>query len=460
VRDPQAAAECYRENQTLRRIMPHCLEELDGFFVLTPWEDPDYIPGFLAGCQAAGIPVEEVGAGQLLRQEPALNPGISYCFRTPDISGDPFLSTQSNADSARQHGARILTYHRVLKLWQEQGQVQGAHCRDLINDEEVTVRSALVVNAAGVWAGRLAASIGLSIPLLPSKGAMLALNQRVLNSLVLRCHIPSDADALIPSHTVTLTGSTDGDICQPDDVSINPQHIQVIMQEAEKLVPGISSVRRLRAWAGVRPLYAEDVPAGDTRRVTRAHALLDHAARDGMPGLITIIGGKWTTYRLMAEEVTDLACKKLGVPRTCRTHLEALPGADGPRPYRRGAALQHVEDAAQHSDLICECELVTSAGVEQSILSGQARTLDDLRRLRRVGMGPCQGGYCVYRAAGMLRQFQPPPIRHSNRALLEFLQERWKGQAAVLAGQQLRQARLNELIYRDVLNADHLPGAG
>jgi len=459
VRDPRAAAECYRENQTLRRIMPHCLEDVDAFFVQTAWDEPDYLPAFLAGCQAAGIPVEEAGAGRLLKQEPALTRRIYACFRTPDTSGDPFLSTQYTADSARQHGARILTFHQVVNLWQEQGRGHGALCRDLVNDEEVAVRRELVVNAAGVWAGRLAASIGLNIPLLPSRGAMLALNQRIVNSLVLRCHIPSDADALIPSHTVTLTGSTDGDICQPDDVSINPQHIQVIMEEAEKLVPGIRSMRRLRAWASVRPLYAEDVPTGDTRRVTRAHALLDHQARDGMPGLLTIIGGKWTTYRLMAEEVADLACKKLGVQRPCRTHLEVLPGADGPRYYRRGAPLRRIEDTSAQGGLICECELVTSAEVETLILSGQARTPDDLRQLRRVGMGPCQGAACTYRAAVLLRRFLPPPVQQSNRALLEFLQERWKGQAPILAGQQLQQARLNELIYRDVLSADHLPGA-
>ena len=80
----------------------------------------------------------------------------------------------------------------------------------------------------------------------------------------------------------------------------------------------------LRAWAGVRPLYQETV-AADTRDVTRAYTLLDHETRDGIGGFVTITGGKWTTYRLMAEVTTDNVAGKLGARRDCRTHLEPLP---------------------------------------------------------------------------------------------------------------------------------------
>jgi glycerol-3-phosphate dehydrogenase len=330
-------------------------------------------------------------------------------------------------------------------------------CRDLVGDRELQVRSTLVVNAAGVWAGQVAATARLHIPLVPSKGAMLAFNHRIVNTLIGRCREPSDADGVIPSHSVLLAGSTDNDICQPDDVSVNPAHIQIILREVDKLVPGISAARKLRAWAGVRPLIKDQQqPVGDTRQITRSHALLDHETLDGKPGLVTIAGGKWTTYRLMAQEAADLVCTRLGVQRECRTHLEALPGDELAHYHWRGAALQHVEEAARAGELVCECELVTRSAVESRVAQTGATTLGDLHRFHRLGMGTCQGGYCGYRAAGILHMLQRPPVRESNTALLDFLQERWRGMVPVLDGQQLRQVRLNELIYVGLLSVDRL----
>src|SRR5512139_1858326 len=68
VKDPQAARECYEENLILRRIMPHCIEDTGGFFVLTPWDDPAYAPRFQEGCRQAGIPVEDVSIHQMLKE--------------------------------------------------------------------------------------------------------------------------------------------------------------------------------------------------------------------------------------------------------------------------------------------------------------------------------------------------------------------------------------------------------
>lgn len=155
--------------------------------------------------------------------------------------------------------------------------------------------------------------------------------------------------------------------------------------------------------------------------------------------------------------------------------------------------------------------------LENAVRRNPTVTLDDLRRDVRLGMGPCQGGFCTYRAVGILHEMRaagetgpqeqaaPPcgaewdvaflqsparsenvaPVRagtvpdpapsgtasqvsaaidpeatvsHPNLLLRDFLQERWKGVAPILWGQQLRQERLDELIYLSIFNADHLPG--
>ena len=82
-----------------------------------------------------------------------------------------------------------------------------------------------------------------------------------------------------------------------------------------------------RAYAGVRPLYGIEAVDGATgdRSISRSHVVIDHAERDGVAGFVSIVGGKVTTYRLMAEEVGDLVSAKLGISAACTTADEPLP---------------------------------------------------------------------------------------------------------------------------------------
>jgi glycerol-3-phosphate dehydrogenase len=457
VKDPSAAQECIEENRILRRIMPHCIEDTGGLFVVTPWDDPSFAPRFVDGCRQAGIPVEETSLVEMLRAEPLLNPRISHCFRVPDASADSFLGTEANAQSARQHGAQILNYTRLITLLKQGNRVVGARCHDLVKDEELEISADMVVNAAGAWSGKVAATAGIQVKIIPGKGTMLAFNHRLVNTVVNRCKMPSDGDIFVPAHTVAVIGTTDTPVLDPDSFGIEPWEVELMLEEGEKLVPGLKQMRVVRAWAGVRPLYQETV-ATENRDVTRAFVLLDHESRDGLSGLVTITSGKWTTYRKMAEVTVDLVCAKLAVQRECRTHLEQLPGDEGHGYHHLGARLAEIEKDEAYGDLICECELATYAQVKQAILEKEAKTIDDIRRDVRLGMGPCQGGFCALRAAGMLHALHRPPVEETNLALRDFLQERWKGLMPVLWGEQLRQERLDELIYQFVFNAGRLPG--
>src|SRR4029077_7275676 len=187
--------------------------------------------------------------------------------------------------------------------------------------------------------------------------------------------------------------------------------------------------------------------------------LLDHESRDGVRAFVTITGGKWTTHRQKAEGAAGAVCRKLGVERPCRTHLEALPEPLEGKYYTLGAPLRDIESTHRTAELLCECELVTHDRVERAVDAG-AVTLDDVRRDVRLGMGPCQGGFCTYRAAGLLQERLQPDGRETNLALLDFLQERSKVLRVILWGPQLHQARLDELIYLGIMNADHLETGG
>jgi glycerol-3-phosphate dehydrogenase len=279
-----------------------------------------------------------------------------------------------------------------------------------------------------------------------------------VNTVVNRCKPPADGDIIVPIRTVSVIGTTDSRVADPDDLEVTQSEIDEMLDEGEKLVPGFREARALRVWAGARPLFSAEEVA-DTREVSRSHALIDHRERDDVEGIVTITGGKTTTFRLMAEVTVDAACAKLGVDRACRTHLEPMPGSEDERFYWLGARLAAREPHPRSKEIVCECELITRARLEEAMRRRATTSLDDIRRTVRLGMGPCQGGFCIYRAAGILHAVGRHDHETANRALLDFLQERWKGVYPILHGDQLRQACLDEWIFRGILAVDRLPGA-
>jgi glycerol-3-phosphate dehydrogenase len=456
VKDPEAARECVVENAILRRIASDCIEDTGGLFVSTPWDDPAFGDTFLEGCRATGVPVEEIGFGEALRREPRLHPGISRAFTVLDAALDPWKLVWGCARSAQEHGAQILLYHRVVRLEREGQRVTGALVHDELSGEEFRIQADVVVNAAGAWAGQIARLAGGRVNVLPGKGIMIAMNHRLVNTVVNRCKLPADGDILVPIRTVSVIGTTDTKVADPDDLEVTQAEIDEMLDEGEKLVPGFRDARALRVWAGARPLFSADEVA-DTREVSRSHALIDHRERDGVEGLVTITGGKTTTFRLMAEVAVDAACAQLGVERPCRTDEEVLPGSEDGRYYELGARLSAREPRPQSEEIICECELVTRERLEEAMERRHTANLDDIRRTLRLGMGPCQGGFCIYRATGILHAVERLDHRGANASLLTFLQERWKGVHPVLYGDQVRQARLDDWIFQGLLGVQRLP---
>src|ERR671926_899110 len=192
VKDPDAAVECVVENATLRGIAADCIEDTGGLFVTTPWDDPAFGDAFLEGCHATGVPIEEIPAAEALRREPRLDPGITRAFEVPDAAIDPWKLVSANARSAAQHGARILRYHRLDGFDVRGGRVVGARVVDELTGEKLRIRSRIVVNAAGAWAGQIAELAGCRVTVLPGKGIMIAMNHRLVNTVVNRCQMPTD----------------------------------------------------------------------------------------------------------------------------------------------------------------------------------------------------------------------------------------------------------------------------
>lgn len=469
VTDRESAEECIRENMILRRIASHCVDETDGLFISLPEDGLEFQAKFVDACRAAGIRADIIDPKEALLLEPSANPEMIGAVRVPDGSVDPFRLTAANILDAKAHGAEVLTYHEVLDLIREQDRIVGVKVLDRKTGEKTEYRAQIVVNAGGIWGHEIAKKAGVTVNMLPAKGALLIFGHRVNNIVINRCRKPADADILVPGDTICLIGTTSSKVSfeECDNMYVTADEVDLLLREGMKLAPSLEHTRILRAYAGVRPLVAsDDDPSG--RSVSRGIVVLDHAKRDGIEGFITITGGKLMTYRLMGEWTTDLICKKLNLSAKCVTAEEKLPGSREEEKvsrklisipamqressiYRHGDMAERVaaETPAQRS-LVCECEEVSAGEVEYAINALDVNNLVDLRRRTRVGMGTCQGELCACRAAGLMAEKGRYCTRRAKEDLTDFLNERWKGMAPVAWGDTLRESEFTMWLYDGV----------
>ncbi|MEW5722060.1 MAG: anaerobic glycerol-3-phosphate dehydrogenase subunit A [Thermodesulfobacteriota bacterium] len=468
--DRESAVECLAENKILKKTARHCVEDTGGLFVTLPGDDPGYHDRLFRACREAGIEAREVSPAEALRIEPNLNPAVTRALAVPDATIDPFRLAASQVLDAVERGSRCQTHTLVTGLLREGDRLAGLVCRDLRTGEEFEVRAAVTVNAAGVWGQRICALAGVELRMFPSKGSMVIIDYRVGNVVVNRCRRPADGDIIVPGDTVSLIGTTSKEIPydQIEDLVVDDDEIEVLLADGERLIPNVSKTRVLRAYCGVRPLIALSGQARG-RDISRGIVLIDHAPRDSLGGFLTIAGGKLMTSRLMAEKAVDLASAKLGLVTRCRTAEVPLPGSEKGRParkkikgftglprsvvgstlYRHGQRVHRVlgRDPWNYG-LVCECEMVTAGEVRYALENLGVTDLIDLRRRTRLGMGPCQGAVCSYRAAGLLNELGTADPETAVRMLKEFLEERWKGVRPVLWGDALREIEFTYWIYQ------------
>jgi glycerol-3-phosphate dehydrogenase len=168
VTDHESAIECIEENMTLRKIMPDLLELNDGLFVAVTEGDLAFKERFLEGCAACHIAARDIPVKHALAIEPFLNPGILAAVQVPDGVFEPFRFCL--AFLARLSGAIVRRYTEVTDFICSGKSVTGVRVKDYGTGKSETVGADLIVNAAGPWAGEIAAKAGVSVPEVPHRG--------------------------------------------------------------------------------------------------------------------------------------------------------------------------------------------------------------------------------------------------------------------------------------------------
>jgi glycerol-3-phosphate dehydrogenase len=390
-----------RERETLLRIAPHLVFPL-AFLLPLYRPTPFYrlklrIGMFLYDLLSLdkSLPKRRrLGRADTLAAEPNLDPdGLSGAWRFYDAQV-PFVErlVVENAVDAAAHGAFVLNHARATGYVRDADgrRVVGARVHDQIGGADLEIRARYTVNATGPWLDETVSSLRKQPkPLLRlTKGTHLVIPRATEQAHVLFAKRDGRLFFVLPWNGYTMVGTTDTDYAgDPADAEASADDVEYLRSEAARAFPRASLDRIHFTWAGVRALVrVEGVSEGE---VSRKHALLDHDRADGVPGVLSVIGGKITAYRLIAAEVTDLVAKRIGSRQPSTTAQRLLPGAGG-APQRALELI--VSGDPSLAAPVCEHVATTGAEIVRAIRDEWAVTIGDVL-LRRTGIGlaACQG---------------------------------------------------------------------
>jgi glycerol-3-phosphate dehydrogenase len=267
-----------------------------------------------------------LSAAETLAVEPGLvSRGLAGAAMYYDAQVDsPERLTMENVVDAAEHGATALNYVEALGAIHQGGRIAGVTVRDALTGEEAEVRAKVVINASGPWFDRVAAKLAPHPRKLirATKGVHLACDPLVRHAVVLFSPVDGRLMFAIPWLGCGWVGTTDTDFAgDPADADATVEDVDYLRRSTEAFLPAMAKARIHYSTSGVRALVKQPGAASESA-VSRLHRITQ-----GPEGLLSVLGGKITGYRAIAEEAVDALCRTLGVTRQAETADTSLPGA-------------------------------------------------------------------------------------------------------------------------------------
>ncbi len=342
----------------LDRLAPHLVTPLPFLYPLAHrvWERPYVGAGLtlydtLGGIQPSVPRHSHLSKTAALKAFPSLRPeSLAGAIRYHDAQVDDARHTLELARTAASHGASIVSAARVVEIARDGDRVVGARVSDAMTGEEHDLPARVVVNATGVWAGLTEQLAGVERPIRmrPSKGVHIVVpRDRIDASVALITKTSSSVLFVLPWGRSWVIGTTDTTwhhgLSHPSATHADLSYL--LGQANAVLTSNLSESDVIGLYAGLRPLV-------DTEGLTESEISREHTVRRPLPGLVTIAGGKYTTYRVMAEDAVDACAPDLGQLPGSTTSTVPLIGAAEPDDVLRDVAghpaMAHVD--AEHLD--------------------------------------------------------------------------------------------------------------
>jgi len=437
-----------RERETLLRIAPHLVKPLE--FIM-----PFYGSSLFHRCKMKlGMTLYDLlsydkslprhrflSTAELGEMEPNL------CRR--DLQGAMvYFDAQANSPErlcleniidAREHGAQTFNYTEVTGALYPGDVIHGVRVRDWLSDDrtEVSVEGRVVVNASGAWFDRVAGKLtgpGKATQIRTTKGVHIACPPVTNRAVVVFSRVDGRLMFVIPWLGYSWIGTTDTDFDgDPATAQATSADVGYVLRSVTEYFPTLDTTRIYFSNAGVRALVKE---RGSKSSISRRHRIAD-GADTGAHNLISVLGGKITGYRAIAEDVVDAVCAKLNMNAPCVTATAPLPGAGRdarPSDFSKSGltietithlfelygsrASQVIQLAATGEHLRVplsphgpdiEAQVIFAARTEQCV-----RLVDFLSRRTLLGFSQDQGQSAVARAAALLAEELAWPLERAT----------------------------------------------
>ena len=254
---------------------------------------------------------------------------ITGAIRYFDAQVDDARHTMMIARTAKRHGAAIITRARVESLTKKKNRVTGAVVADLNSKKKYTVRASTVIMCAGVWSDELHKQFGIEpgYEVKMSKGVHITLPGDAIKAdegVIIKTAV--SVLFIIPWKDQWMIGTTDTEyLGDPNAPLADRSDVQYIIEQANRVLsPRISIDQVIGVFAGLRPLVANK-KASDTTKLSR-----EHTVDRPIPGFVSLAGGKYTTYRVMAKDAVDMATNDIEkLTNESVTNKLPIIGADG-----------------------------------------------------------------------------------------------------------------------------------
>jgi glycerol-3-phosphate dehydrogenase len=472
-KDPKVTYSSCLDSGHIQRIAPHMLFRV-----------PFLVPVFGSGVQAAaelasydaffevydryqhlkhGKPHLRFSGDEVAQLEPGLIP-TSGAVSFDEWGIDGVRLCVSNLKDAEERGATVFNRTAVTRVERaSDGPVSGVHFVDTESGKAGFLSAKIVVNATGAWAPVTAALGRLpegAARLRPGKGVHVFLEKRLSNFAIVTKAVDGRQVFLLPWQNMSVLGRTDDDYYGDlDDVVATTEEVRYLREAIARVVPAVRHARAITTSAGVRPTLHEWGPHPDA--LSREHQVVDHR-RDGLPGLYSMLGGKLASFRLFAEEMTDVIATRLKVRTSCQTHSQPLPGGEKPfgpeqagalagsfsideltarrLSFRHGARSEELLKNAGSGELrvVCTCEPVTAAEIRHCVKNEWARSVEDIARRTRLGMGSCGGMRCAAACGRIVAEERGQSPEEGLASASQFLHESLRRRLPAMGPEQAR----------------------
>jgi glycerol-3-phosphate dehydrogenase len=330
------------EREILLKIAPHLVRRLEFVIPLLKTE-PFYRFSLPLGLwlydrfsHGESLPNSyHLSARETIKLEPSLgNTGSlagAYLYYDAQVAYAERLCIENLADAAAR-GAIIINHAPVTGLILKDNIVSGVRIKDALSGDDFLANGRIILNTTGPWTDTILHQFeaGRAYTIRKTKGVHLMTDKISNNALVLFAKSDGRLFFVIPWLEYTLIGTTDTDYNgDPDRVYADKADVDYLVSELGHYFPDFKRENIHFTYASLRPLVPKNNKSASDN--SRAHRLVDHE-QDGIKGLLSILGGKNTAYRGIAEEAVNLITKKLNRNDVCMTAHTSLPGAPAVTP--------------------------------------------------------------------------------------------------------------------------------